>query len=173
MEACGGATAPPASAGPHGSATVKGTINGQPVPANDAIWTQGTTTTNGVTVTSGTIDITSIANACPCASGPGYSTVLVLTVGVLGAVLPTGTYSFPSSVSPSGNNPVGDAHYVVNNPGTTLLSATSGSITISQASSSTTVGSFDLVFPMGDHLIGTFSAPTCAGAEAADAAACP
>ena len=154
-----------------------GTINGMAVPANDAIGTQGTTTTNGVTVTSGTIDITSIANACPCASAAGYTTVLVLTVGVLGAVLPTGAYSFPSSGNPSGNNPVGDAHYVVNDPahahGTTLLSATSGSITLSQASSSTTVGSFDIVFPTGDHLTGTFSAPTCAAAEAADAAACP
>jgi hypothetical protein len=162
-----------ATPNPKGSATVMGTINGQPVPANDAMGTQLTTTTNGVTLTSRTISITSIANACPCATAAGYATVLVLTLGVLGAVLPTGAYSFPSSVNPSGNNPVGDAHYVVNDPGTTLLSATSGSITISQASSSTTVGSFDLVFPKGDHLTGTFAAPTCAAAEAADAAACP
>ena len=61
----------------------------------------------------------------------------------------------------------------VNDPGTTLVSATSGSITISQASSSTTVGSFDVMFPQGDHLTGTFSAPTCAAAEAGDAAVCP
>ena len=129
--------------------------------------TQLTTTTNGVT-TSRAIGITSIANACPCASGPGYSTVLVLTVGVVGAVLPPQTYPLLASGGPSGS-----ATYLVNDPGTTLLSATSGSITISQANSSTTVGSFDIVFPTGDHLTGTFSAPTCAAAEAADAAACP
>ena len=167
--ACGGMTNSNATPNPKGSATVTGTINGKPVAANDAVGTQLTVTSDGgVTVTSGTIDITSATSACPCASTPGYSTQLVLTVGVVGTVLPTMTYPLLASGGPSGS-----ATYLVNNPGTTLLSATSGSITISQASSSTTVGSFDVVFPTGDHLTGTFFAPTCAAAEAADAAACP
>lgn len=165
--ACGGATTNNGSSNPRGSATVSGTIDGKPVPANDAIARQLTTTT-GIMATSRTISITSAANACPCGIAAGYSTALALTVGVAGTTVPTGTYSFPSGGNAGGG---GEAQYVVDNPGTTLLVATSGSITLSQVTPSLTVGTFEIAFPNGDHVAGTFSAPTCGAAEAVDA--CP
>jgi hypothetical protein len=52
--------------------------------------------------------------------------------------------------------------------------ASSGSITLTQVTPTVTVGSFDLLFPAGDHLTGTFTAPLCPSAsQAADAATCP
>lgn len=167
--ACGGAIESTGASQPVGSASVTGTIKGQPVPANDAIVTQLTTSTSGSVATSRTVAITSATHACPCAITQARSTVLVLTVGVQGTDMAPRTYSFPSAGTDTG---VAEAHYLVDDPATSLLAATSGSITLSQISSSTTVGTFDLTFPTGDRITGRFSAPTCAAAEAADAA-CP
>jgi hypothetical protein len=171
--ACGGETVTPAqdsaapqdSATPQGSATVSGTIDGEPVPANDAVGTAN----SGATVTSRSVLITSVTNACPCAIGPTGSTILSLTVGTVGTAVSTGTYSFPDAGNQDGT---AEAKYLVNDPQTTLLPATSGSVTISQISASTIVGSFALSFASGDHVTGTFSAPTCATEVPADAG-CP
>ena len=39
--------------------------------------------------------------------------------------------------------------------------ATQGSVTLTTASSVTVAGSFDVTFPTGDHVTGTFSGPVC------------
>lgn len=39
--------------------------------------------------------------------------------------------------------------------------ASSGTVTYTTANSSVIAGSFDVTFPSGDHLTGTFSAPLC------------
>jgi hypothetical protein len=156
----------PASTAPHGSASVTGTIDGKTVPANDAVGTQVTTSNNGATVTSTSVLITSAANACPCATAQTGSTILTLTVGMPGIAVAIGTYSFPDAGNQGG---VAEAQYLVDDPQTTLLPATSGSVTISQVSANTVVGSFDISFTAGDRLTGTFSAPTCNAYVAVDA----
>ncbi len=160
---------PQDSATAQGSATVSGTIDGQPVPANDAVGTEITTSNNGTTVTSRSVLITSVTNACPCAIAQTRSTILSLTVGMLGADVATGTYSFPDAGTQGG---VAEAQYLVDDAQTNLSPATSGSITISQIGASTIVGNFDVSFATGDHVTGTFSAPTCATEAPADAG-CP
>jgi hypothetical protein len=84
-----------------------------------------------------------------------------------GTSVATGTYSFPDAGNQGG---VAEAQYLVDDPQTTLLPATRGSVTISQVGASTIAGSFDISFATGDHLSGTFVAPTCR--VAADAG-CP
>jgi hypothetical protein len=167
--ACGGTIESPGAPQPVGSASVTGTVNGQPVPTNDAIATQLTTSTSGSVATSRSVAITSATNACPCAITKARSTVLLLTVGVQGTDIAPGTYAFPSAGTDTG---VAEAQYLVDDPATSLLAATSGSITLSQISSSTTVGTFDVSFPTGERITGRFSAPTCAAAEGAEPA-CP
>jgi hypothetical protein len=175
LSACGGSVAG-SNAAPASSASVNGTVSGQPVQAKSAVTTITTTTTNGQTVTSWVVGVTTYADACGCIGGADVQDV-GLIIGTLGTSIPTGEYSFGPD---AGFNPQGasaSAQYYAADPSltppSTLLEATSGSITVSEISASLVGGSFDISFPSGDRLTGTFSAPTCAVATAAaDAAAC-
>lgn len=165
--ACGGSVASNTGS-PAASATVNGTIAGTPIQASNAVTIDEVTTTHGQTVTSRAISVTSDANACSCAP-PSHLQSLVLVVGTLGTSIATGTYSLPSA----------EAWYYTADPSlkpccSTLVHASSGSVTFTQVTPSVTVGSFDLLFPSGDHLTGEFTAPLCpATSQTADAAACP
>jgi hypothetical protein len=167
LVACGGSVAPDTGS-PPASATVSGTIAGTPIQASNAVTIDEVTTTRGMTVTSRAISVTSNANACSCAP-PSHLQSIVLVVGTLGTTIATGTYALPSA----------EAWYYTQDPSmkpccSTLVHASSGSITLTQVTPTVTVGSFDLLFPAGDHLTGTFTAPLCPSAsQAADAATCP
>ncbi len=135
---------------------------GRPVLSNNAIFTTETTTGNGQTITSWSINVTTYANACGCAGGANVQYV-DLIIGTLGTTIPPGTYSFGSASSANPQGATASAHYYVAgpSPGAQLVPATSGSIDVSEISSSEIAGSFDLSFPGGDHVTGTFTAPLC------------
>ena len=166
--ACGGKT------DTAGSASVTGTVSGRPVLTDNAMTIVLTTTTQAQTITSWTIDITTYAHACGCSGGANVQNV-TLVIGALGTTIPTGKYSFGVD---AGTNPQGaaaSAHYYLADPSlpATLVDATSGSVDISLINASIVAGDFDISLSSGDHLTGTFSAPTCAVATPApDAGAC-
>ncbi len=164
---CGGAVAR--------TATVTGTVSGRPVLADNAILRVLTTTT-GQTITSWTVDVTTYAQACGCIGGANEQNVS-LVLGTVGTTLATGTYSFGGD---AGANPQGvsaAAHYYAADPSSPdpaiLLDASSGAISVSEVGASTMVGSFDIGFPTGDRLTGTFDASICSvTTPSADAGAC-
>lgn len=169
--ACGGVTRT------AGSTSVTGTVSGRPVRANNAITTVHTTKTLGHTMTKWSIDITTYAHACGCVEGANVQQV-ILIIGTVGTTIPTGKYSFGLH---GGTNPQGavvSAHYYLADPSlnpccSTLVDATSGSVDISQITTSLVAGDFDISLSSGDHLTGTFSAPTCTvTTPAPDAGAC-
>ena len=157
------------------TASVTGTVSGRPVLADNAIFRVVTTTT-GETITSWTVDVTTYVQACGCVGGANEQNV-TLVLGTVGTTLATGTYSFGAD---AGANPQGasaGAHYYavdlsLTNPAT-LVDASSGAISISEIGASAMVGTFDLTFPSGDHLTGTFDASVCSViTPSPDAGAC-
>ena len=155
---------------------MNGTVSGRSVLANNAIFTTGTTTTNGQTITSWDIDVTTYADACGCVGGADVQ-VVSLGIGTIGTTIPPGTYSFGPATAANPQGATAGAHYYLAGPSLSptveLLQASSGSIDISEISASEVVGNFDVSFPSGDQVTGTFTAPLCANTTpSADAAAC-
>lgn len=160
------------TAGGSGSASVTGTVSGHAIPTNNAVGIDGTTTINGPVQPTAGARIADVGNVCTALqtnSVAASSKVLdVSVVANSGAVMP-GDYKL------NGAGGIGGAvTFTVQdqncNP-TLQSSATVGSVTLTTVSTSTVAGSFDVTFPTGDHVTGTFSAPVCAFSSGADAAA--
>ncbi|MGD0525884.1 MAG: hypothetical protein ABSE49_12110 [Polyangiaceae bacterium] len=140
--------------------TVMGTIDGHAVATTDAVGVLQTLTPDGVTTTYAGVDITNIAGTCAIAmhgGDPANQAVLTVAVGVQGSTVPPGQYT----ISPS--NPDVGVQYDTSNASCegTFQNATSGTIGITAAGEGVIEGSFDVTFPTGETLTGTFSVPIC------------
>jgi hypothetical protein len=92
---------------------------------------------------------------------PRSAQVLQLGASAVGSTVPLGQYvigATPTTTAAAGFT----AQDATCNP-TSDEQATSGTITMTQVSTTTVAGSFDVTFANGDHLTGTFSAPVCTG----------
>jgi hypothetical protein len=162
LTACGGQTTsgglPP---------TVTGTVGGKPVtPALDGVGLVGAENTGGETTESyASAVLTNLPNTCAILSAggnPANATALTLTVVDANAPIAPGTYTIDGGFSHQGVQV--EAQYVVQDAtctSTTTESAESGTITFSSVGGSILAGSFDVAFPSGDHLQGTFASPLC------------
>jgi hypothetical protein len=153
--ACGGSVIEQA---PHGSASVKGVVNGQPFLVQDAI---GLFSSDPPGVEAGVIIMDKTVSCAFVEQNvwPGNAAAFMLTVNADPAVLAPGTYS------------------VLNYPSVrfqylgiclaTVEDAQDGTVTLTKVDSSTVAGGFDVILKNGDHVTGEFSAPVCGGAFAA------
>jgi hypothetical protein len=153
------------STGPTTTAPATGTVAGIALEAHDAFFVNSSVTTGTV------VGITSFSGACETLYTndrlPGSSAVLSLQLvsytdgGAAGPVTAPGTFSLLPSL---GTNEFGaewtsvDASCV-----DTTISATGGSVTVTDVSASELTGSFDLTFG-ADHITGSFSASECPAA---------
>src|ERR1019366_3597056 len=148
--------------GGSGSASVTGTVSGNSIPTSDTIGVRGTTTDNGPLQPVAGALLTNVGNVCGILQNDGNpASSQVLDVRVVGASgdVTTGTYML------NGPGGIGGAVSLLLqdqscNP-TLHSTATQGSGTLTPASSVTVAGSFDVTFPTGDHVTGTFSGPVC------------
>jgi hypothetical protein len=169
LAACGGSTSE--GSGPSGSATVSGRVGGHTVPTSGTIGLLGTGTVQefdgsatsepGYAYTGAMIS--NAADLCSLLTqgrAPHEATMLVISVSKEGASsIAPGTYA----ISPSGPV-VANVGFVVQDASchdATSIGAVSGSVTIGQVTSTSIDGSFDVTMQSGDHLTGSFSAPTC------------
>lgn len=149
------------SRGSSSGVTVTGTIDGHPVATTSALGVLLTQTVDKVTSTSAGVTIMSLPATCDAVIGGSDvadQTILFVAAGVEGSTLPPGQYT----ISPS--NPYVGASYGTANAScfeTTAQYATSGTITISVAGGGIIQGDFDVTFPTGETLTGTFSVPIC------------
>jgi hypothetical protein len=176
LGACGGTVA--GSTGPaEMSVVVNGTISGQSVLAKSARTTVLTTMSQGQTVTSWVIGLSTDAQTCGCIADWSVQDV-TLELGTFGTSVPTGEYSFGPAVASNPQDAAASAHYYsadcTQSPCSSgLVEATNGSITVSAIDAAAVTGTFDVSFPSGDRLTGTFTAPTCpVTAATGEAGAC-
>jgi hypothetical protein len=169
---CGGATSAESAPG-----SVTGTVGGNAITTTSVIGVNQTGT-GGFAVA---VVFVNVADACSVVQSnhrPGNLAELELNVQAAGEPT-TGTYT----ITPGGGVPVGPideeggapttsgsnspfvtaAFEQTNASCTTTESdnASSGSVTLTTVSPSEVAGRFDVMFPSGDHLTGTFDAPVC------------
>lgn len=169
LGACGGSTSE--GSGPSGSAIVSGRVGGHAVPTSGAIGLVGTgmvqefdgsaTTELGYAYTGAMIsNAAGLCTSLTQGRAPHEATMLVISVSKEGASsIAAGTYA----ISRSGPV-VADVGFVVQDAScndVTSIDAVSGSVTIDHVASTSIDGSFDVTMQSGDHLTGSFSAPTC------------
>jgi hypothetical protein len=162
----GGAPTSPAAVG---SATVNGTLNGQPIAAADVIGMVGTEMEEGVPSAYAAVAISNTTGTCQLAEereveeGPVGSALLILDVITPGNAVVPGTYSVGST---------GLAQYQTIEADGSRGYAGSGTVTFDTITATAMAGSFavdlagDLDAGGNAHLTGTFSGPICAGALA-------
>lgn len=156
--ACSGSSS---STGSSGSASVTGTIGGQSVATTNVVAVVGSETANGTTVQLDSIVLTSVSDACSFLQNPTHrlpsTSTLILAAGAIAPSVPTGTFNIGM---------FGYAQYDADSSTcvlTTSETATSGSIVLTNVSSQTIDGTFDVTMPNGDHLSGSFDAQVCSG----------
>jgi hypothetical protein len=162
--ACGGHQSAP---GTTGSASVTGGVSGNAIPTSDTIGLVGTTRDNGTTQPMAGALLANVAGLCQALQDgdtPGSSQVLsIRVIGASGAVGP-GTYPLNATGGVGGA-----ASFLVRDQNCTPTlqsAATQGAVTLTTVTSDTVAGSFDVTFPTGDHVTGTFSGPVCSGGAA-------
>lgn len=148
---------------PGGSATVNATIQGATFQAQDA-WS-GVGIADGGGYSFAGVMVANFKNSCvelSSASQPAGAAIIEITVdpGVAGtfpiATVPAGGHTnFAQALYISG---CGNGCY---SKATNADRAASGTVTLTAVNTSAIEGSFDLIFPGGDHATGTFSAPAC------------
>jgi hypothetical protein len=161
--ACGGST----SVSPPASATVTGTVDGQPVAAVDVISFVGPQPISpNASLALAVVSIGSTAGFCHTFQTHDEvpsSANLSFVVSASGTTVPPGTY--PMRASPSFPGPgTGDGSYTTTDAhcGTaTVHGISEGSVTLTEVSSTTVQGTFDFTMDSGDHLTGAFVAPVC------------
>jgi hypothetical protein len=172
--ACGGAASSPAS--------VSGTINGQPMDAQDALSNVVTVGTNSV----GGILIVNSANSCAkftARQQPRNAKAIVIAAGnqssasAVSAPAATGSYTVHSgSTIGSATGNVATAAYVATDQNcvtTSSLDATAGTVTLTRVDSNGYSGNFDLTFAgSAGHLTGSFTANRCAALTTTGGATC-
>jgi hypothetical protein len=167
--ACGGSidAGEPSDAATVGSASVDGTIQGQPIP---------TTTTAALFDGSGAVLIVldNLEDACSLwQAGRGNRPGLqVFTLAAVAGTNPLAPGSY--AVEPSAPSPTtyANATYYTSDDNcqqTSLTEAASGTVNVQTVSPSLVTGNFDVTLYTGDRIRGTFSAPVCDTPVALDA----
>jgi hypothetical protein len=161
LVACSGATTTLGSGGGEAS-TVSGTVGGASFGVVDTVGYNGTHVISGQTIAYAGVSITNVAGTCAVLArkgNPPSAQVLSLAAAQAGSTIGPGTYTVAAQGSPTATAVYAqsDASCV----GKVDSQATGGTVTITGLSSGSVQGSFDLTFAGGDHLSGTFSAPTC------------
>lgn len=165
LTACSGSgrdTAGPADTAAAGSGTITGSFDGRPFDTVGASWRIGEPDdpeqTMVVFVFDGPISCADIADA-------GWDTRIAdqtqaVEIKVIGKT--TGDYPLATGRTPGPGE--SDVNYTLSSttgtPGET--SADSGDVVVDSANAGAATGSFDLTFPSGDNLVGTFNASPCA-----------
>ena len=159
-----------------GTASVTGTVFGQALAAKDAVFVDGAS--EGQSFRS--IEIMDVSGICPRlqqnqdAAGSTSLTISLVKYDADGGYQTpgVGTYPIASGTSAAAASAVFD--HIDQSCASTLQTteqyngkyAASGSVTVSQADSTQLQGSFDLTMESGDHLTGSFTAPSCAPPQA-------
>ena len=172
--ACGGATvgegadagaADGGAAGGGGSAMIGGTVGGGAVAVVDVVGIASSDVESGKTVSYAGVIVANQSGTCATlqrdGNPPGAQALDVL-VATDGAAVAPGTYALGPGPT---NGAWTSVTYVAQDAAchkTTSEQAQTGSITLTAVSSALVTGRFDVTFPSGDHLTGTFSAPVCA-----------
>lgn len=139
---CGGGGHGGSSNGDVGSATVNGTLMGNAFDAQDAV------------SYSGDVEIVDFAGLCAFGLANAKASATYLFFGFTGGTFLPGT----TDVGPALDVQADIYDATCNSDGP---SASGGSVTLTQVTSSGVVGTFDVTFTGGDHLTGSFDAPTC------------
>jgi hypothetical protein len=160
MAACGGSTSTLGSGG--GSSSVTGTAGGTALATVDQVGLVGTEVSDGQNVAYAGVALTNVAGTCGVLQrhgDPPNAQVLTLVVGTTGTTVTPGTYTVGSTSSSTASvqYDAQDANCVQ----TTDETASGGTVTLAVVSGSQVEGNFDVTFPGGDHLTGTFTAPVC------------
>lgn len=150
VAACSGSSS--STGGGSGSSSVSGTIGGQSVQTTNVVAVVGSETTNGTTVQLDSIVLTSVSDACSFLQNPTQrlpsTSTLVLAAGAIAPSVATGT--FPIGMYGYAQYDADSATCVL----TTSETASGGSIVLTNVSSTSLVGTFDVTMPDGDHLSG-------------------
>jgi hypothetical protein len=165
--ACSGSVA----SGNIGSSSVNGTVAGQPAAEpTDEIGLTGTQTMNGISASyAGAVVTTNVKGACGLIQqngNPASATALSVVVVTTGTSVAAGTYNISATgtTNPNGTVMQASARYYSSDANCAPVineAASMGTITINGAGPSVVSGSFDVTFPGGDHLTGSFSSPVC------------
>ncbi len=180
VTSCGGSVDPTGDAG-----AVQGQVRGASVPTASIVGNIQTQGTGAAARTTVQVLFANVTNVCGViqavvAGGatPGNLTTFVLGVSLQGNAVPAGTYDITNvGCAPNcATNTTVSASYSSRDAScNTVMTdvATEGSITFTSVGPVDIAGSFDVVFPAGDHLTGSFSAPECtAGAAVMGARSC-
>jgi hypothetical protein len=159
------------------SGPVTGSIGGSAFAAADALAVVETLANSGTPPVSETdVAITSFAGACALATSgggtpSGAAVVNLIVVGNGAALAKTYTIDGASvGVQYSGDFgseckttmiTMGGATQTISSKAGVIAEATGGTITFTQVTSTMIEGSFDAMFPSGDHLSGGFTAAIC------------
>jgi hypothetical protein len=144
-----------------GSASVSGTVAGNPITAKDVVAIIGTQQGDGGVQSSyAVILISDTAGTCAAAQQGGVSGA-VSRASVLEVAAVSGTAAFVPGVYSVGS--AGLAEYFSTKPGTPSGTAGSGKVTFDAVNASTVSGSLDLNLAGGQHVTGTFSGAVCTG----------
>ncbi len=161
------------------SGPVMGSIGGSAFSASDAVAVVSTLPNSGTPpVIETNVAITSFAGACSLASSgastpSGAAIVNLVLVGNGPAVAKTypidgvsvgvqyaGKYGSQCTTT---TVTMGGATQTISSKAGVVVEATGGTITLTQVTSTMIEGSFDAMFPSGDHISGGFTAATCKG----------
>lgn len=158
----GGDTAGPADTAAEGSGTIDGTFDGRAFDTVAASWRIGEPDDPDQTMVVFVFD-----NPISCAdiADAGWDTRITdQTQAVEIKVIGTSAGDYPLATGRTPGPGESDVNYTLSattgTPGET--SADSGDVLIDTAEAGAATGSFDLTFPSGDNLVGTFNASPCA-----------
>ena len=138
------------------------------MPITATVGIYGTTVQSTRAVAYAGVAITNRGNTCDLLQrhvDPANTVALVIEVGRGGATATEAGAISPGTYSVAGSSDVqvvvaysaSDAQCLAR----TSAQASMGTVTLTQADSGTVAGSFDVTFPSGDRIAGTFSAPVC------------
>jgi hypothetical protein len=152
--ACGGSVST--------NGAVDGAVHGAPVTVTDSMAITGLQTYGGATAQFVGAFLTNMSGICGILERKGNPPdikIIGVSVATTAASIPPGTYrmgyenGFGTQVAYTSDDST--CRTTVNE------TATTGTVTIKQVTSTTVDGSFDATFSSGDHLSGDFSAPVC------------
>jgi hypothetical protein len=147
--------------GSSGGTTVHGTLAGVAVPTSDTM----AVTQNGPDLAYAYVTLTNVPGLCAATQRqvmPGGATTFALGMLEGTGVTTVSPGTFP--VSSPGNSPNAVVTFEIDDPTCkplTMGAASSGSVTLTAITATTLTGTFDVTFPDGEHVSGTFEAPVC------------
>jgi hypothetical protein len=158
--ACGGSVETNGSADGGTSWTVTGTVAGQSVPTTAAAAISSTSSSADTTLEIVYVNVSDICSLAQTNTIPRNSTAFFLAVTTIMTPVVPGTYyisAFGQGQGAIGQYLAEDAACAV----TKQVDAIGGHITLTTVTGTQVQGAFDVMFPGGDQLSGSFSLPVC------------